>query len=398
MLPSPRAGGEKGSAEVLRVRLSLIGSPVVAVLVGFGGTLAVIVEAARAVGASPGQITSWVTGLCLAMAGTTAWLTWRHRQPIVTAWSTPGAALIAAMPGIYDPHQAVGAFLFAAALILLSAALKPLAALIERIPPAIAGAMLAGVLLRFVIGAVAGINSDPLFVLVLIGLFLVLRLMAPIAAVPIVVVLGLVWGRLSGVSGVGLSHVELIAPAFDPAALIGLGVPLFLVTMASQNLPGVAVLRAAGYSPPVRPILAVTGLASLLTAPLGAHTSNLAAITASLCTGPDTHPDPAKRWQVGPFYAAGYLLCAIFGASLVAVFAALPPALMATIAGLALLAPFIGALGVALEQPAHRYAAGVTFAVSAAGVTFLGLGSAFWGLAAGILVLALDRVRAIFVK
>jgi benzoate membrane transport protein len=127
---------------------------------------------------------------------------------------------------------------------------------------------------------------------------------------------------------------------------------------------------------------------------LGAHTSNLAAITASLCTGPDTHPDPARRWQVGPFYAVGYLLCAIFGASLVAVFAALPPALMATIAGLALLAPFIGALGVALEQPAHRYAAGVTFAVSAAGVTFLGLGSAFWGLAAGIVVLALDHVRA----
>jgi benzoate membrane transport protein len=335
------------------------------------------------------------------MAGTTAWLTWRHRQPIVTAWSTPGAALIAATPGIYDPHQAVGAFLFAAALILLSAALKPLAALIERIPPAIAGAMLAGVLLRFVVGAVAGIDSDPLFVLVLIGLFLVLRLAAPIAAVPIIVVVGLVWawlgGKLSAVAGVGLSHIELIAPSFEPAALIGLGVPLFLVTMASQNLPGFAVLRAAGYAPPVRPILAVTGLASLLTAPLGAHTSNLAAITASLCTGPDTHPDPAKRWQVGPFYTAGYLLCAVLGASLVAVFAALPPALMATIAGLALLAPFVGALGVALERPAHRYAAGVTFAVSAAGVTFLGLGSAFWGLVAGILVLALDHMRAIIV-
>ncbi len=382
------------------MRLSLIGSPVVAVLVGFGGTLAVIVEAARAVGCSPGQITSWVTGLCLAMAATTGWLTWRHRQPIVTAWSTPGAALIAAMPGVYDPHQAVGAFLFTAALILLSAALKPLANLIERIPPAVAGAMLAGVLLRFVIGAVGGINSDPLFVLVLIGLFLGLRLVLPFAAVPIIVVVGLVWawlaGRLSGVSGIGLSHVELVVPAFDPAALIGLGVPLFLVTMASQNLPGFAVLRAAGYNPPVRPILAVTGLASLLTAPLGAHTSNLAAITASICTGPDTHPDPAKRWQVGPFYAAGYLLCAIFGASLVAVFAALPPALMATIAGLALLAPFVGALGVALEQPVHRYAAGVTFAVSASGTTFLSLGSAFWGLAAGIFVLALDRIRAVF--
>ena len=381
------------------MRLSLIGSPLVAVLVGFGGTLAVIVEAARAVGASPGQITSWVTGLCLAMAATTAWLTWRHRQPIVTAWSTPGAALIAAMPGIYDPYQAVGAFLFTAALILLSAALKPLANLIERIPSAVAGAMLAGVLLRFVIAAVGGINTDPLFVLVLIGLFLVLRLMLPMAAVPIVVVVGLVWawlgGRLTAVNGLGLSHVELIAPTFDPTALIGLGLPLFLVTMASQNLPGFAVLRADGYNPPVRPILAVTGLASLLTAPLGAHTSNLAAISASICTGPDTHPDPTQRWKVGPFYAGGYLLCAIFGASLVAVFAALPPALMATIAGLALLAPFIGALGVALEQPAHRYAAGVTFAVSAAGVTFLGLGSAFWGLASGILVLALDSLRAV---
>lgn len=380
------------------MRLSIIGSPVVAVLVGFGGTLAVIIEAARAVGCSPGQITSWVTGLCLAMAGSTAWLTWRHRQPIVTAWSTPGAALIAAMPGVFNPSQAVGAFILAAVLVLLSAAIKPLTSLIERIPPAIAGAMLAGVLLRFVIGAVGGINTDPLFVLVLIGLFLVLRLILPMAAVPIVVVIGLIWawlgGRLSTISDLGFSHVELVTPAFDLTALIGLGLPLFLVTMASQNLPGFAVLRADGYSPPVRPILAVTGLASLLTAPLGAHTSNLAAISASICTGPDTHPDPAQRWLVGPFYAAGYLLCALFGASLVAVFAALPPTFMATIAGLALLAPFIGSLAVALEKPAHRYAAGVTFAVSAAGVTFLGLGSAFWGLAAGILVLALDQVRA----
>jgi benzoate membrane transport protein len=181
-------------------------------------------------------------------------------------------------------------------------------------------------------------------------------------------------------------------PAWDLATLIGLGVPLYLVTMASQNLPGFAVLRASGYHPPTQPVLAVTGAASLGTAFLGAHTSNLAAISAALCTGPDAHPDPAKRWITGPFYALCWGLIALFGASLVGLFGALPPALLMTVAGTALLGSMAGALGSALGPDKDRLAAAGTLAVTASGVTLLGIGSAFWGLVFGIVVLALERV------
>jgi benzoate membrane transport protein len=187
-----------------------------------------------------------------------------------------------------------------------------------------------------------------------------------------------------------LPSLTFITPAWDPTALIGLGLPLFLVTMASQNLPGFAVLRASGYQPPSRPILAVTGLASVVTALFGAHTSNLAAISAAICTGPDTHPDPAKRWMTGPFYALCYALLAAFGAFVIGVIAALPPALIKTIAGLALLGALSGALGSALADEVRRFPAVLTFVVTASGLSMFGIGSAFWGLAAGLLVLGLD--------
>ena len=184
-------------------------------------------------------------------------------------------------------------------------------------------------------------------------------------------------------------------PAFEPAALIGLGVPLFLVTMASQNLPGFAVLRAAGYEKaPSRSILAVTGLASLATAPFGAHATNLAAISAALCTGPDTHPDPEKRWLAGPFYGLVYLVMALFSAPLIAVIAALPPELIKTVAGLGLTGAFAGALTTAMADETRRFPAVLTFAVTASGISLLGIGSAFWGLAAGLLAVGLDRIAA----
>jgi benzoate membrane transport protein len=191
-------------------------------------------------------------------------------------------------------------------------------------------------------------------------------------------------------SDLSLSSLTFIAPAWEPAALIGLGLPLFLVTMASQNLPGLAVLKASGYQPPSRPILAATGLASVVTALFGAHTSNLAAISAAICTGPDTHPDPTKRWMVGPFYALSYLIFAAFSAALIGLIAALPPELIRTVAGLALIGAFAGALGSALSEEAKRFPAVLTLAVTASGLTLFGIGSAFWGLAAGLLALGLD--------
>jgi benzoate membrane transport protein len=368
----------------------------VATVAGVGGTLPVVLAAAQAVGATPGQASSWVSGLGLATALSALALSVRYRMPIITAWSTPGAALIASTSGVPSFRAAVGAFVLSAILILLTAAIRPLGRLIERIPASIAAAMLAGILLRLVVAMVEQVPGSPLLVLSLIALFLVVRLFMPALASLIVLAAGalLAWslGLVKPIPPISLSPLELVLPAWDVGALIGLGVPLYLVTMASQNLPGFAVLRASGYQPPTQPVLAVTGTVSLATAFLGAHTSNLAAISAALCTGPEAHPDPAQRWKTGPFYALWWGLIALFGASLVGLFGALPPALLATVAGTALLGSMASAMGSALGADQDRLAAGATLAVTASGVTLMGVGSAFWGLCLGLIVLTLDRV------
>ena len=374
------------------MRLSIITSAVVAALVGFGSTIALIIEAARAVGADAAQASSWVAALCLAMAASSGYLSVRYRMPVVTAWSTPGAALIGASSGI-SVHAAVGAFLLAGGLIVLAAFVKPFGRLIERIPTSIAAAMLAGVLIRFVMAVFESAGAAPGLVLPLVGLFLLVRLFNPALAVLAVLFVGLGAAFGTGRAGALPSELSLSSLTFiAPAVLIGLGLPLFLVTMASQNLPGFAVLRASGYAPPSRPILAVTGLGSVVTAFFGAHTSNLAAISAAICTGPDTHPDPGKRWMVGPFYALSYLIFAAFSAALIGLIAALPPELIRTVAGLALMGAFAGALGSALSEEAKRFPAVLTLAVTASGLTLFGIGSAFWGLAAGLIALGLDHM------
>ena len=370
--------------------VSVATAALVATVAGVGGTLPVVLAAAQAVGATPEQASSWVSGLGLATALSALALSVRYRMPIITAWSTPGAALIASTSGVPGFAAAVGAFVLAAVLILLTAAIRPLGRLIEKIPASIAAAMLAGILLRLVVAMVEHVPSSPLLVLPLIALFLLARVFLPALASLVVLVAGalLAWslGLVKPLPGIGFSTIVLTAPVWDAAALVGLGVPLYLVTMASQNLPGFAVLRGSGYQPPTQPILAVTGLASLGTAFMGAHTSNLAAISAALCTGPDAHPDPAKRWMTGPFYALFWGLIALFGASLVGLFAALPPALLATVAGTALLGSMAGAMGAALAGEQDRLAAAGTLAVTVSGVTLMGVGSAFWGLVAGLVL------------
>lgn len=366
----------------------------VATVAGVGGALPIVLAATQAVGATPDQASSWVSGLGIATAVSALYLSLRYRMPIIAAWSTPGAALIASTSGV-GFEAAVGAFVLAAVLILLTAAVRPLARLIERIPVSIAAAMLAGILLRLVVAMVDQVPHQPLLVLPLIVLFLVMRLVMPALASLVVLAAGaaLAWalGLVKPIPPLGISTLVVTLPTWDLATLIGLGVPLYLVTMASQNLPGFAVLRASGYEPPTQPILAVTGAASLGTALLGAHTSNLAAISAALCTGPEAHADPAKRWMTGPFYALWWGVMALFGASLVGLFGALPPALLATVAGTALLGSTAGALGSALGPDKDRLAAAGTLAVTISGVTLLGVGSAFWGLCFGLMTLGLER-------
>lgn len=378
------------------MRFSVLASSSVAAIVGFGGTLALIIAAATVLGASQTQTASWVTAVCLAIAAASAYLSIRYKMPIIAAWSTPGLALIGASSG-FTINEAVGAFIVTAIAIILTGLIKPLSRLVSAIPASVASGMLAGVLVGFVLNAAKAAQIDPVMVLPLAALFFIIRLFNPSLAVIAVliggVIFALVTGRSPSLPAPEISTLEFITPAFHFSAMVGLALPLYLVTMASQNLPGFAVLRAFGYEPPTGPALQVTGLVSLVSAFFGAATSNLAAISAALCTSPDAHPDQTKRWLTGPVYAVIYVIFALFGASLVAIFAVLPPVLIALIAGLALSGPFINAMTLALSKEKERLSAVVTFAVTASGISFLSIGSAFWALVAGLLVVALDYAQ-----
>lgn len=378
------------------MRLSIPTAAFVAAVVGFGGTLAIIIAAAQAVGATQAETASWVTALCIAMAVESSYLSWRTKMPVISAWSTPGAALIAASTGFTMP-EAVGAFIVAAVLLIATGLFRPLTDLIAKIPSSVASGMLAGIVVTFAINAVKAIPADPWLILPLMAAFFVIRVFNPSLSVLTVLVGGglAAWltGRVGALPSPELSTLTWIWPQFTTGAVIGLALPLYLVTMASQNLSGLAVLKAAGYDPPPGPLIGFTGFISLVTAPLGASTSNLAAISAAICTGPDVHPDPAERWKTGPFYAVAYLVFALFGASLVAIFAVLPPTLIALVAGLALLGSLSNALAISLKDEAGRMPATVAFVVTASGLTLFGIGAAFWGLLAGLIVLALDLLR-----
>jgi len=376
--------------------MSLLFSALVAVFVGFAASVAVVLAAAQALGATPAQTVSWIAGLALAKGVASLWLSWRHRLPIICAWSTPGAALIAASSGL-DMAAAIGAFLLAAALMMLTAAFRPLGALIEKIPMPIAAAMLAGVIFRFVVAVFDEARVSPGLVLPLLAVFLLARLVNPFLGVIAALGVGIAVSFATGLAtwpegGLALTGLEFVTPRFDTAAMLGIGIPLYLVTMAAQNLPGFAVLRAAGYQPPVPACLFVTGLTSFLTAPFGAHMVNMAAISASICTGPDTHPDPAQRWKAGILYGLLWLAIAVTAGLLLALILAMPKALIVAVAGLGLVGSLTGALTQATASDAHRFAAIIAFAVAASSLTLFGVGSAFWSLVAGLGVLTLDAI------
>ncbi len=365
----------------------------VAALVGYGSTIALVLAAATAVGATPAQTVSWVFAVCLAKAAGSAYLSWSQKMPVVLAWSTPGAALIAASSG-HAMGGAVAAFILAGGLIFLTGLIGPLGRLIGMIPKGIAAAMLGGVLLPFCLKVPAQAVALPSVVAPIIAVFLIVRLWNPAFAVLAALGTGLAlsWGMSPPMLTFALPALTFIVPVFDLHSLIGLGLPLFLVTMASQNLPGFAVLQAAGYTPPVRPALIVTGGLSALAALFGAHTVNMAAITAAICLGDEVHPDPAQRWKVGLAYGFFWLLLGLAGPMILAALVTLPPEVMATVVGLALLNALIGALSTAFTDPTDRFAAAATVIVSASGFAALGIGAAFWGLCAGLVIYASERV------
>jgi benzoate membrane transport protein len=378
------------------MRLSVISAATVAALVGYAASVAIVLAAATALGATPAQAASWLLAVSLGKAVGSAFLSWQSRVPVVLAWSTPGAALIAATSGI-SLAEGVGAFIVAGSLIAATGLVRPLGALVARIPDGIAAGMLAGVLLPFCLKGAGAAQALPTVVLPMIAVFLAVRLFNPALAVLAAFATGVALALLTGTDLTTLTisapRLEPVAPEFRLSVILGLGIPLYLVTMASQNLPGFATLRAAGYEPPVAPALTVTGLISAVTAPFGAHTVSMAAITAAICLGPDVHPDRDRRWVVGLAYAGAWVVLGLLSPTVLQLLAALPAPVVLALVALALLSPLMGALTGAFAVPEQRFAATLTLAVTASGVAAFGIGAAFWGLIAGLAVFGLDRLR-----
>ena len=370
----------------------------VAVLVGFTSSVAIVFQAAQAFGATPGQTSSWMwaLGWGMGLASLLPSLWWR--KPVMVAWSTPGAAVLATAGAGYTMGDAVGAFLLCGALITLAGMTGWFERVMNRIPLALASALLAGVLGRFGIDAfAAGRTALPLLLLML-GSYLVGRRCWPRYAIPVVLVAATVFVAWRGELHTGslawtLAVPEFTAPRFSLQGAVSLALPLFIVTMASQNLPGVATIRAAGYALPTSKLITITGVTTLLLAPFGAFALNLAAITAAICMGREAHPDADRRYAAAVVCGLLYCVIGTFGAAVTGVLGAFPRELVVGIAGLALLGTIGNALAVAMKDDANREAALITFLVTLSGVVIAGIGAAFWGVVAGALALAVQQWR-----
>lgn len=373
---------------------SAIIAGIVAALVAFTSGAVVVFQATTALGATPEQTASWMLSLGIVMGFTSIVLSVKYKMPILTAWSTPGAALIVASASEVTIPEAVGAFMVCAALILLVGATGWFEKLMHRIPNTLGAAMLAGILLQFGIQGFGSVQSQPVLVLSMFAVYLLMRRVMPRYAIPAVLVAGVAVAWALGLlhpDGVTLQLARpvFVAPEFSLKAIIGLAVPLFLVTMASQNMPGVAIMRASGYNPPISVILVWTGLLSLIAAPWGAYSLCLVAITAAIIMGRDAHPDPEKRYIAAAAAGLAYFVVGLFGGTVASMFSVFPTELIFALAGLALMGAIGGGLTAAMEDEKHREPALVTFLVTASGLSMLGIGAAFWGLVAGIVTQAI---------
>jgi benzoate membrane transport protein len=372
------------------VSLTAVNAGMVAMVVSYAGPLAIVLAAADAARLTAAQSSSWVWAISIGAGLTCVGLSWWSRTPVITAFSTPGAAILVTALAQHDYADAVGAFLLAGVAATALTATGVFTRLLARIPDGVVSAMLAGTLFPFGVAVFTSVRSAPLLAGAMVCGYLVAKRLWPTYAVLCALVVGLGVAAARGelhaeISGAGLAVPHLTVPHFSAGAVIGIGVPLLVATLAGQYAPGMAVLRADGYRPDERVLCGTTGAASALLAPFGSHAINPAAITAAICTGPDAHPDPARRWVAGVSCGIGYLVVGCFGSTLVALFTGLPKALVATLAGVALLGALAGSLARTVADERHREASVITFLATASGVTVAGIGSPFWGLIAGVL-------------
>ncbi len=365
----------------------------VAVLVGYTSSAAIIFQAAHSAGASEAEITSWMWALGLGMGLSTLLLSLYYRLPLLTAWSTPGAALlVTSLAGITLP-QAIGAFMLCGALITLFGYTGWFERFMHLIPVPIASAMLAGVLLKFGLDAFVSLQNQPLLVGVMLLAFVLMKRWLPRYAIPFTLLAGSLLAYFTGLLALDKLSFDWAIPVFtrpewNLPALLGVGIPLFIVTMASQNIPGVAVLKANGYQAPISKTIGFTGITTLLLAPFGGFSFNLAAITAAICMGEEVDNDRNKRYLAAASAGVIYVMAGLFGASITSLFLSFPPALILALAGFALISTIANSLHAALADSREREPALIVFLVTASGITLLGLGSAFWGIVLGLLVRA----------
>lgn len=368
----------------------------ITVLVGFASSAVIVFQAAQAVGADQAEIASWMWALGIGMGVTCIALSLRYRMPVVTAWSTPGAAMLVVGVGTLPLSDAIGAFVLAAVLAAVAGFSGVFEKAMRRIPVSLASGMLAGVLLRFGLDVFVSVGTQPLLVLAMFFTYLAGRRLFPRYAVIATLLVGVAIAGSKGLMHMDQVQLQLARPIFTLptlswAALFGIALPLFIVTMASQNVPGVAVLKASGYDAPVSPVIGWIGTVNAVLAPFGGYALNLAAITAAICMGRDVHEDPARRYTAAVSAGAFYIVVGLFGATVAAVFAAFPKELVAALAGIALLGTIGNSLAVAMREEAEREPALVTFLVTASGLSMAGIGSAFWGLVAGVITLVVLR-------
>lgn len=374
-------------------RLSDLTHPLVAglisVIVNYGGTFILVFQAAAVAGLSPELTASWVWSVSIGVGVTGLILSWATREPVITAWSTPAAAFLVTALATTPYAEAVGAYMISAAAFVVLGLSGYFERVIRLIPPGVAAGLLAGILLQFGIGAFGGLSVDPLLAGLLIVTYILLKRFTARYAVVGILVLGMAFLLLQG--RVDLSELSLefaapvlTVPAFSLNALLSVALPLFLITLTGQYMPGMLVLRNDGFRTSANPIVTVTGLGSLLMAPFGSHAFNIAAITAAICTGREAHENPSRRWIAGIAAGSFYILVGIFGVTLAAVFMAFPATFISTLAGLALLGTIGGSLAGAMADIKTREASLITFLAAAANITMLGIGGAFWGLLIGL--------------
>lgn len=376
--------------------LSHISAGFTAVLVGYTSSVVIIIQAATAAGASPNQIQSWLLALGVSMGLSSLLFSWYYKKPILTAWSTPGAAMLVAAVSQYELPVVIGAFVISGALIVLTGLITPLSKALERIPPYLGTAMLGAILLPFCLRAFQPISTMPVVFFAMFLSFLLAKHFIPRYAMLVLLLVGLGCAMLSG--SLTNHPIELavakpvwVTPQFDVLAMVNLSLPLYVITMLSQNLPGVAMMKSHHYEPPVKPILIGTGICNVLFAPFGGFSVNLAAISAAICMNDGVDADPKQRYRAVMWAGIFYLIAGVWATTVVAIFLALPKEVSQILAGLALLGTLLMCLQISFREGGFQEAALFTFLITLSGVSFLGINSTLWGLLVGMLYIKLGK-------